>query len=472
MRTQKLQAKLKNVPVDASQVHCSTSSVLNKEEIPSVQDKVLTCNNLDGNLPQHTGGQNLIVSAVVYVLNMKGSPLMSTSPVRAKKLLRSGEAKVVKLSPFTIQMRFLMGGSKQEIILGIDSGYKNIGYSCKTSKKELFADVVILDTKTKERLAERKSHRRNRRSKLWYREPRFNNRKKGSNWLPPSVKRNYDAHITMVHLIEKLLPITKTVVEIGNFDIQKLGNPEIQGKEYQQGNSYGFQNVKAFIIYREKGNCQFCGKEKGNDVFQLHHIDGRQTGSNSPDNLALVHSKCHDKIHKKHLEKTLKKNKSYREATFMNVVKDKFQKDLGCETTYGYITYAKRLALGLPKTHYNDAFVIASGTNQIRAIPMSVVQKRKNNRSVQLNRKGFAPSIRKKRYPHQPKDLVWVGGKKYEVVGTHCYGKSVIVKNPNAVKHLDFSVKKIEKHFRYNSLVFQGKIIKIQGEMVAIPPHD
>ena len=455
---QKLQVKLKNIPTDASLVCSSISSVLNREETPSVQSKVLTCNILEGNLLRHTGGQNLIVSAVVYVLNMKGSPLMSTSPVRAKKLLRSGEAKVVKLSPFTIQMRFLMGGSKQEIILGIDSGYKNIGYSCKTSKKELFADVVILDTKTKERLAERKSLRRNRRSKLWYREPRFNNRKKGSNWLPPSVKRNYDAHITMVHLIEKLLPITKTIVEKGNFDIQKLDNPEIQGKEYQQGNSYGFQNVKAFIICREKGNCQFCGKEKGNDVFQLHHIDGRQTGSNSPDNLALLHSKCHVNMHKKHLEKTLKKNKSYKEATFMNIVKDKFQKDLGCETTYGYITYAKRMALGLPKTHYNDAFVIAGGTNQIRAIPMSVVQKRKNNRSIQLNRKGFAPSIRKQRYIHQPKDLVWVKGKKYEVVGVFNCGKWIRVRNGDAVKLLNFSVKDIEKHYMNNSLVFQGAL--------------
>ena len=252
---QQLQAKLKNTPMDASQVRSSVSSVLNKEEIPSVRSKVLACNNLDGNPLQHTGGQNLKVSATVYVLDMNGSPIMPTSPARARNLLKSGKAKIVKHSPFTIQMLFLAGGNKQEIILGIDSGYKDIGYSCKTSKKELLSCVVALDTKTKERLSERRMYRRNRRSKLWYRKPRFNNRKKSSTWLPPSIDRGYKAHLAMVNKIKELLPITKTVVEIGNFDIQKIDNSAIQGKECQQGNLYGYENVKAFIICREKGKC-------------------------------------------------------------------------------------------------------------------------------------------------------------------------------------------------------------------------
>jgi len=39
---QKLSVKLKNTPRDTSLVSCSVSSVLNKEETLSVQDKVLT----------------------------------------------------------------------------------------------------------------------------------------------------------------------------------------------------------------------------------------------------------------------------------------------------------------------------------------------------------------------------------------------------------------------------------------------
>ena len=38
------------------------------------------------------------------------------------------------------------------------------------------------------RLLERKAHRRRRRSEKWYRAPRFENRTRPSNWLPPSVE--------------------------------------------------------------------------------------------------------------------------------------------------------------------------------------------------------------------------------------------------------------------------------------------
>jgi len=251
---QQLQAKLKNVPVDASQVHCSTSSVLNKEEIPSVRGKVLTCNNLEGNPLQHTGGQNHKVSAIVYVLDMNGSPIMPTSPMRARKLLKAGVVKVVRRSPFTIQSTVSIGSHKQEIVMGIDSGYKKIGYSCITSKKELMGIEVILDIKTKERLSERRMYRRNRRNKLWYRKPKFNNRKIKSTRLPPSINRGYNPHLLMVDKVKKILPTTKIIVEIGNFDIQKLVNPEIQGKEYQQGNLYGFENKKRSCCLGKKAS--------------------------------------------------------------------------------------------------------------------------------------------------------------------------------------------------------------------------
>ena len=56
-----LSVKLKNTPTDTPLVCSSVSSELNKEEIPSVQDKVLVCNNPEVDLLQHTGGQNLRV---------------------------------------------------------------------------------------------------------------------------------------------------------------------------------------------------------------------------------------------------------------------------------------------------------------------------------------------------------------------------------------------------------------------------
>ena len=46
---QKLSAKLKNTPENASQVLCSVNKILNKEETLSVSCKVRTDNNSDEN---------------------------------------------------------------------------------------------------------------------------------------------------------------------------------------------------------------------------------------------------------------------------------------------------------------------------------------------------------------------------------------------------------------------------------------
>jgi hypothetical protein len=99
---QKLSEELKNTPKDTSQVLCSVNHQLNKEETLSVDSIVLSDNNPDGNQSESNRKQNTSVS--VYVLNQRGEPLMPCSPRKAKVLLKQGKAKVVKRSPFTIQL--------------------------------------------------------------------------------------------------------------------------------------------------------------------------------------------------------------------------------------------------------------------------------------------------------------------------------------------------------------------------------
>ena len=72
-----LQVKLENTLQDTPLVLNPVSSVLNKEETPSVQNKVLACNTPEVDLlQQHTGDQNSRVSDNVYVLNIRREPLM------------------------------------------------------------------------------------------------------------------------------------------------------------------------------------------------------------------------------------------------------------------------------------------------------------------------------------------------------------------------------------------------------------
>jgi hypothetical protein len=130
----------------------------------------------------------------VFIQNKDGKALMPCSSREARLLLRNKKAVVIKRFPFTIRLVFGSSGYKQKVILGIDSGYENIGFSVVSEKKELISGIIKLDDKTSKRLQERRMYRRNRRNKLWYREPRFLNRTKPEGWLPPSIQRRYDTH--------------------------------------------------------------------------------------------------------------------------------------------------------------------------------------------------------------------------------------------------------------------------------------
>ena len=298
-------------------------------------------------------------------------------------------------------------------------------------------------------------YRRNRRSRKWHRAPRFMNRGIPKGWLPPSISRRYNLHEKIINELNKILPITNVIFELGNFDIQKMENINIEGIEYQQGNLYQYNNVKEYLLYREKGKCQLCGKNK-NEKFEIHHIEKRSKGgSNRLDNLALLHKSCHEKIHKNYIKLECKKTKSYKESTFMNIIRNKILNETDYQITYGYITKTKRLELNIEKSHINDAFVIAGGTNQERSNSYNISQKHRNNRCLQLNRKGYGISIRKKRYDIQPNDIVKVGNKKYCVSGIHNCGKSVVCKENG--KKLDFGIKKIDSCFHFGTLVYFGR---------------
>jgi len=451
---QQFKVELKNTPTDAPQVCSSVNSVLNRDQSLSVQDKVLALNNLDVDLLQHKGGQGLRVPVIAYVLNQRGKPLMPCSARKARILVKKGDAYVVKTNPFfVIRLKRATGEQVQSCSLGIDSGYKNVGFSAVNNQKEIVCGTLELDQKTSGRLIKRRMYRRGRRNRLWYRQSRFNNRKKRKGWLPPSVQRRFNTHIFLINKIRDLLPISEIIVEAGNFDIQKIENPDISGIQYQQGSMFEYQNMRSFLMARENGKCQLCSKNfsKGNESH-IHHIISRcDGGTDKSKNLALLHEKCHNKLHKQKLLNLLKKNKQYKDTTFMSIIRWKFREIYpDCIMIYGNETFVKRNILRLEKTHCNDAFIIANGTNQSKTVPVLFKQKHRNNRVLQVNRKGFRPSIRKQRYSIQPYDLITVNGKRYVVKGCHSYGRSIVC--TDSINKFYFNIKKVKKVFHIKSI--------------------
>lgn len=118
---------------------------------------------------------------------------MPTYQQKANKLLKQGKAKVVKRKPFTIQLEYATGETKQDIVLGIDSGYSTVGFSAVTKQRELVSGELTLRKGISKLIEERKNYRRIRRNKLWYRQPRFNNRGRNEGWLAQASSTNSTA---------------------------------------------------------------------------------------------------------------------------------------------------------------------------------------------------------------------------------------------------------------------------------------
>ena len=174
------------------------------------------------------------MSVPVYVLNMRGQPLMPTTPQKARNLVKQGKARVVQRLPVTIQLQYATGETKQKISLGIDSGYSFVGFSAITEKQEVISGELELRKDVSKNLTERRQYRRTRRNRLWYRKPRYNNRvsSKKKGWFAPSIEHKLDSHKKLIEGITRILPVTKTIIEVATFDAHKLKHPEVSGIEY------------------------------------------------------------------------------------------------------------------------------------------------------------------------------------------------------------------------------------------------
>lgn len=451
---QQLLGKLNNTPTDTSHICSTVNPRLNREETLSVSDSKLPDNNLEENL--HSGKSGLDLR--VPVLNMRGKPLMLTTSGKARILVKSGKAKVVKRSPFVIQMLVATGEAKQEVILGIDSGFNFVGASVKTSKRELMRGELVLRRNVSKLLEQRRNYRKSRRHRLWHREPRFNNRKMSESWLPNSLQHKLDTHVRLINDLISWFPISKTIIEVASFDAQKMQNPEISGKEYQQGELQGYE-IREYLLAKWGRKCAYCGNK---DIrLEIEHIIPKSRGgSNRVSNLTIACKKCNLKKGKQtavefgfpDIQKQAKT--SLKATVFMNVIRKRLAQLVNAEETFGYITKYNRIKLNPEKSHSDDAFVIAGGTTEIKCKEYTVTQTRRNNRSLQLNRKGFKPSIRRQHYKFQPNDLVRYEGKVLRVKGMHCRGTRMVLENKKSIP-----LKKVELVTYGKGLTYECSIL-------------
>ncbi|CAI2172209.1 8026_t:CDS:2 [Funneliformis geosporum] len=230
---------------------------------------------------------------IVYVISKGGKPLMPCSNTKARHLLKSGKAEIVKYEPFTIRLLFECENKVQDVILGADTASINGGLSARTEKKELYsAEFKIRGQEIVKLMSARKALRQNRRK----------------------------AQKRLIAEVHKILPISKVIVEVASFDIQKLKDPAIQGIEYQQGEMQEKLQRQDFEVRENKVGFKFVRGE------------------------------------------------SFRHQASMNTMRWKLFNDLkkiykNVSLTYGYITKNTRIKNKLDKSHRNDALCISGNVN-------------------------------------------------------------------------------------------------------------
>ena len=406
------------------------------------------------------------------VLDQQGKPLMPTTRLgKIYRLLKTQKAHIVSHEPFTIQLNYEPDTHIiQSMTLGVDSGAIHSGYSVTNENREYYNAEVIARDNISKHLLNRRMYRKNRRSrKTRYRKPRFKNRKnEKKGWLPPSLKQKVAVQLKEIDHLHHHFPIETIIVEVAEFDIQKIKNPNISGIEYQQGTLQGY-NIRNYLLEKHGRKCFYCGKSVSK--FEVEHmIPKTRGGSNRIDNLTLSCHECNQKkdtltaeefikqilpakkatakLKQLPNEKRLFKYMAHMNATrwsLYNTIKEKYS---NVKMTYGYITKYNRIQAGLPKAHHIDAKCI-TGFSTVPSMKQTVIKIKMRRHNRQLHQLTFskghirkAASLPKIIFGFQLYDLVLFNNHRYYIKGRRSSGSFDLV-SVEGLKDTNRSYKKL-----------------------------
>ena len=335
---------------------------------------------------------------LVYVLKQNGQPFMPTERFgKVRRLLKEGKAKVVRREPFTIKLLYEPETDVvQECYCGVDTGSKHIGVAVVGNDRVLYQSQTELRNDIKKKMDARRAFRRSRRSrKTRYRKSRFLNRRSSirEDRLPPSVKHKVQAHIDEIEFCKKILPVSDLILEVSQFDTALMKNPSLINEKvkhwgYQRGFNYGYSSRRESILHRDNYTCQCCGKK--NCRLEVHHIKFRRDGgTDDEENLITLCEDCHKGVHAGTVElnKKPKKSKNLKYATHMSIIRSQLLKKYpDAIETFGFVTSENRHRLNLPKDHYIDACVIASGGLEFKELDVIFYKRRVSKGDYQLTK--------------------------------------------------------------------------------------
>ena len=330
-------------------------------------------------------------------------PLMPCHPARARKLLRNGRA-VPHHTKGIFGIRLLdrnrADSEVQDTALRIDPGSNTTGIAVTTDDEDgqrtvlAAAEIKHRAQSIKATMTARRQHRRNRRSRLRHRAPRFNNRRRKPGTLPPSVDSLRIDTLRVVNAMIKIYPIANISIERNKFDPQLMQNPDIRGLEYQRGTLFGWQ-VRAYILERDQGRCVYC--RRSNVRLELDHIRPRAIDSDRVDNLTACCRDCNVAKDNQPIERFLADQPELLErilqrlhrsglahaahvnAALPAIIRDLWTLGLPLTSTDAASVSWTRQQLNIPKTHCYDAALQGRRFSTVVSLPNRVLELRPNN---------------------------------------------------------------------------------------------
>ena len=347
----------------------------------------------------------------VFVLNTDRTPRNPVHPAEARLLLSQRKAAVFRRFPFTIILKESATEEPEPLRLKIDPGSRTTGMiivNDNTGEIVFAAELGHRGQRIKSLLESRRSIRRSRRSrKTRYRKPRFQNRTRPENWLPPSLKSRVYNIETWVHRLRRVCNIQAISTELVRFDTQLMENPEISGAEYQQGELAGYE-VREYLLEKWERKCAYCGKQ--NIPLEIEHIvPGSKGGSDRVSNLTLACNACNIRKGNRPVREFLRRKPDVlkkilvqaraplKDAAAVNATRwDLYhtlkKTGLPVETGSGGLTKFNRVRRGMDKTHWSDAACVGKST------PVSLFQVHKGVLGITATGHGSRQMCRADRY--------------------------------------------------------------------------
>ncbi len=350
----------------------------------------------------------------ILVVDAERRPLMPCTPARARLLLKSRRAAVLRRFPMVLILREARPEARVEPLrVKLDPGSKTSGIAVindRTGEVVWAAELTHRSQEIRQALIKRAAARRGRRARhTRYRPARYQNRRRKPGWLAPSLLSRVLHLITWVKRLQRWCPVGAISQELVRFDTAALHNPEIEGQAYQRGTLFEAE-VKEYLLLKWQHQCAYCSAT--NTRLEMDHVHPRtKGGSNRVSNLVIACRACNEAKADQSIETFLAGRPELLEriqrhlktplaaAAAVNSTRWRLYEELQflglpVEVGTGGRTRWNRTRLVLPKTHWIDAAVVGASTpERLRttyALPWLIEAKgRQSRQMVNVDELGF-----------------------------------------------------------------------------------